>query len=128
MLDKIWSRSYFREMMGAVLVYAAILVAALTFGRPMPDSALRTAVLLSPMAGFGLMIWAVARHVRRIDEFMRQYMLESVAIAAAITAGLTFTYGFLENAGFPRLSMFTVWPILAASWGATNLVRGRLAR
>ncbi len=128
MIDKIWNRAYVREMTGAVLVYAVVLVLALKFGRPMADSALRTAVLLTPMAGFALMIWAVARHIRRIDEFMRQFMLESVAIAAALTAGLTFTYGFLENAGFPRLSMFVVWPVLAGSWGVTNLVRARLAR
>ena len=128
MIDKIWSRSYSREMTGALLVYAVLLVAALTFGRPMAEGPVRTAVLLTPMAGFGLMIWAVARHLRRIDEFMRQSMLESVAIAAAITAGLTFTYGFLENAGYPRLSMFAVWPVMAMAWGLTNGLRAWLAR
>ena len=128
MIDKIWSRSYSREMTGALLVYAVLLVAALTFGRPMADGSLRTAVLLTPMAGFGLMIWAMARHLRRIDEFLRQSMLESVAIAAAITAGLTFTYGFLENAGYPQLSMFVVWPVMAMAWGLTNGVRAWMAR
>ena len=24
--------------------------------------------------------------------------------------------GFLENAGYPRLSMFTVWPVMGAVW------------
>ena len=128
MIDKIWSRSYSREMTGALLAYAVLLVAALTFGRPMADGPLRTAVLLTPMAGFALMIWAMARHLRRIDEYLRQSMLESVAIAAAITAGLTFTYGFLENAGYPRLSMFAVWPLMAMAWGLTNGLRAWLAR
>ena len=50
---------------------------------------------------------------------IRRFLLESVALAAAITAGLTFTYGFLETAGFPRLSMFSVWCVLC---GATVLV------
>ena len=40
-----------------------------------------------------------------------------MAIAAAVTAGWTFTYGFLENAGYPRLSMFIVWPVMGAVWG-----------
>ena len=29
---------------------------------------------------------------------------------------LTFSYGFLEGLGYPKLSMFTVWPILAVLW------------
>ena len=43
-----------------------------------------------------------------MDEYQRATYLETFAIGAAVTAGVTFTFGFLENAGFPRLSMFTV--------------------
>ena len=53
----------------------------------------------------------------------RLRLLESLGIAFAITGALTFSYGFLETAGFPRLSMFTVWMVMGASWGAVNLVR-----
>ena len=51
-------------------------------------------------------------------------MIES----AAITAGLRFTCGFLENAGYPRLSMFTTWPLMAISWELANGQRASLAR
>jgi hypothetical protein len=70
-----------------------------------------------------LAVWAVARHIRRIDEYMRMLVLEGLAIAAAATAGLSFTYGFLEGAGYPKLSMFTVWPVMGAVWGIVCLVR-----
>jgi hypothetical protein len=89
---------------------------------------LRTVVLASPMAGFGLMLVAIARHLRRIDEYLRQRLLETFALAAAITAGVTFTYGFLETAGFPRLSMFIVWPVMGAAWVVVDFVRCRLVR
>ena len=56
------------------------------------------------------------------DFFIRKTTLEHIAIAAAITAGWTFTYGFLENAGYPRLSMFTVWPVMGAAWGLLAIV------
>jgi hypothetical protein len=80
------------------------------------------------MLGFALMIRAIARHVARIDEYQRLRMLESVALAFAITGAVTFSYGFLETAGFPKLSMFSVWIMMGASWGLVGLVRGMVAR
>jgi hypothetical protein len=128
MHEKKVMRPYFRELAGAISVYIVLLLGAITVGRPMADGALRTLVLVSPMIGFVLMLRAIARHVARIDEYMRQRLLQSFAFAAAITAGLTFTYGFLETCGYPRMSMFVVWPIMAAAWGATDFVRARLQK
>jgi O-antigen/teichoic acid export membrane protein len=104
--------SYYREMLIALALYCALLVVAIRFGRPMDEGVLRTLVLVSPMLGFGLMLRAIVRHIQRVDEYIRQLLLESVALSAGITAGLTFTYGFLESAGYPRLSMFSVWGVL----------------
>ena len=104
-------------------MYVVLLVASIAIARPMPDSPLRTALLVLPMLGFALMIRAIVRHVARIDEYQRLRMLESLGIAFAITGALTFSYGFLETAGFPRLSMFSVWIVMGASWGLVNLVR-----
>jgi hypothetical protein len=109
---------YYKELMGALVLYAIVLVAALTIGRQMAPGAAQTLLYVSPMLPFLLAVWAIARQIRRSDEFIRQTTLEHVAIAAAVTAGWTFTYGFLENAGYPRLSMFTVWPVMGAVWGA----------
>jgi hypothetical protein len=50
-------------------------------------------------------------------------MLENLAVAAAVTAGASLTYGFLENAGFPKLSMFVVWPVMGAVWGVSACFR-----
>jgi hypothetical protein len=121
--EKRITRIYFRELFGALALYAVLLTAAIHFGRPMAPGALRTLVLLSPMIGFGAGIWAIARQVQRADEYVRMRLLENVALGAAVTAGLTFTYGFLETAGFPRLPMFTVWMVLCGSFGLVQLVR-----
>ena len=128
MHEKRVMKTYFRELFGSIALYTLLLVLAIRFGRPMPEGVLRTVVLVTPMIGFGLAIWAIARHLRRADEYVRQWLLESIALAAAITAGLTFTYGFLETAGFPRLSMFTVWCVLCASFGLACLLRKLFAR
>jgi hypothetical protein len=74
------------------------------------------------MLPFLLAVRAIVRQIRRSDEFMRKTMVEHIAITAAVTAGWTFTYGFLENAGYPRLSMFTVWPAMGATWLILGIV------
>jgi uncharacterized membrane protein HdeD (DUF308 family) len=122
------ARAYRTELWTAIAVYVVLLVVSIRYGRPLVDGPLRTAVLLAPMIGFALMIRAIARHVARIDEYQRLRMLESVALAFAITGAVTFSYGFLETAGFPKLSMFSVWIVMGASWGLVNLVRGVAAR
>lgn len=128
MHEKRVGKAYVRELGGAILVYVVLLVAAVRWGRPLEEGAVRTLVLLSPMIGFGLALWAIARHFARVDEYIRRFLLESLALGAGITGGVTFTYGFLETAGFPRLSMFTVWCVLCGSTGIICLVRKWLDR
>jgi hypothetical protein len=128
MHEKRVARAYRAELWTAIAVYVVLLTASIRYGRPMEDGLLRTVVLLAPMIGFALMIRAIARHVARIDEYQRLRMLESVALAFAITGAVTFSYGFLETAGFPKLSMFSVWIVMGASWGLVGLVRGMVAR
>jgi hypothetical protein len=114
---------YVRELLGSLALYAVILVLTIRYGRAMPEGTARTLVLASPMLGFFLATWAIARHLKRIDEYLRQFTLENLAISAAVTAGLTFTYGFMETAGYPRLSMFMVWMVMAGSWAVATFTR-----
>ena len=120
------SARYLRELFGSIAIYIAILLPSVSLGPAMHEGLPRTLVLVSPMIGFLLMLWAIVRHLGRIDEYQRQTTIETFAIAGAITAGMTFTYGFLENAGFPRLSMFVVWAVMGLAWCVAGLVRCRM--
>lgn len=117
------SARYKRELLVSFLVYFALLMASIRYGRPMADGPLRTVLLLSPMAGFLGMIWAIARHVSGIDEYQRKFHLETFSLAAALTAAATFSYGFLETAGYPKVSMFSVWMIMGGAWGVVGITR-----
>lgn len=128
MHEKTIARIYQREMFGALAIYCVMLILSIKFARSMDEGVLRTVLLASPMLGFFLGVWAIARQMRRSDEFIRQSTLENLAVAAAVTAGLSFTYGFLETAGFPRLSMFAVWPVMGAAWAVMTLVRCQMCR
>ena len=123
MHEKIIGRRYLRELFGAIGIYWLLLAVSIMFGKDLPNGPARTLILAAPVLGVALAVWAIVRQMRRVDEFVRQVTLQNIAISAAITASLTFSYGFLELAGFPRVSMFVVWPIMAASWLLIVLVR-----
>lgn len=118
------ARQYLLELGGSMTLYIVLLVGSLVLAKTMTPGPVRLLILLAPMLGFGLMLWVIVRQYRRMDEYIRRLLLENAAIAAGITAALSFTYGFLEGAGYPRQSMFWVWAVLAGSLGLVAIVRG----
>ncbi|MEO8061219.1 MAG: hypothetical protein ABI821_00585 [Pseudomonadota bacterium] len=123
MLERDVRRKYHLELGVSMGLYLVMLAGSLAIAKTMEPGSLRTALLITPVIPIGLTIWAIARQFRRVDEFVRLRTLESLAIAAAVTAGLSLTYGFLEGAGFPRLSMFWVWGVMGFVWGAFQCLR-----
>jgi len=128
MLERDALKRYRLELGAAMVVYAATLFGSISFGKPMEPGAVRTLLLLSPAIPLVLAIWAIVRQFGRMDEFVRLRSLENFAIAGAVTAGLTFTYGFLEGAGFPKLSMFWVWSLMGGTWAAVAGLRCLVSR
>jgi hypothetical protein len=122
------NQKYRLELFSAMLAYLVVLVGSIMLAKPMDSGTARTLLLISPVVPLMLAVWAIARHFRRMDEFLRMRSLESLAIAAAITAGLSLTYGFLESAGFPKLSMFWVWGVMGLAWGAQACLRCMFSR
>ncbi|MGY8526241.1 hypothetical protein [Paracidovorax citrulli] len=118
------------EMLAAMVAYVLMLlgsIALLQWGGVTSDWA-RAAIALTPMIpGVGI-CWAVVRNLRRMDELQLRINLEALAVAFAGTALLTFAYGFLEGVGFPRLSLFVVWPLMAGLWIVGGLLCGRRYR
>lgn len=123
MLERDIKNKYFRELGGALVIYTAVLFGTLSIANRIEPGTARTLLLMAPMIPVMLAVWAIARQFRRTDEFVRLQNLESVAIAAGVTAGWTLTYGFLENAGYPKLSMFWVWPVMGFVWGLHSCLR-----
>ncbi|HEX6637475.1 MAG TPA: hypothetical protein VF033_07445 [Steroidobacteraceae bacterium] len=123
MLEREAKRRYLIEMALAMAAYVAALTIAIRVGGPMDDGLAKTLVSLLPAIPVLLTVWVIARQFQRADEFVRLRSLESIAVAAGVTAGLTFTYGFLEGIGYPRLSMFWVWGIMGFTWGTHSCLR-----
>ncbi|XQZ35194.1 hypothetical protein E2976_23105 [Paracoccus yeei] len=80
------------------------------------DQGTRLLVSLMPMLPAAIVCAAVVAIIRRMDEMQRKLQFDALALSFAGTALLTFGYGFLEGEGYPRLSMFVVWPLMALLW------------
>jgi hypothetical protein len=117
------NQKYRLEMFSAMVAYMVVLIGSITVAKPMDSGVARTLLLVSPSIPLAFAVWAIARHFRRMDEFVRLRSLEGLAIAAAVTACMSITYGFLESAGFPKLSMFWVWGLMGLVWGAVAGLR-----
>ena len=117
-------RQYRREFGAALAAYAAVLVPTIFLINANQDAAWRFPVAVLPMIPlvFALVVWV--RLFRRMDELQQRMALEALAFAFGGTALITFSYGFLQGAGFPDLNWFFVWPIMGALW----IVGGLLAK
>jgi hypothetical protein len=128
MKEKEGNRRYKIELGISMVLYMLALFGSLYYAKPMEEGTPRTLLLLLPVIPMALAVWAIARHVARMDEYLRLRSLEGLALAAAVTAGLSVTYGFLESAGFPKVTMFWVWPVMASIWGAHACLRCLISR
>ena len=106
-----------KELVTTLVVYGAMLVGSIELLTHVDVAhPWRDLIALSPMLPAAATAWIVLRELRRMDELQRRIQLEALGFAFAGTAILTFSYGFLEGLGYPRQSMFMVWPLLAVLW------------
>lgn len=106
--------------------YAATLIFSQRILATAPHGAAAGILLsLAPMLPAIFICAVIIRTIRHLDEMQRKLQFEALAFAFAGTALLTFGYGFLEGAGLPTLSMFVVWPLMAALW-VVGTVIGRI--
>ena len=123
-------RQYYLELTGALVIYAVLLVISLRVSRlnlHLSRAAL-TAVMLTPMIGAVLALWAIMRGHGRLDELERRVQFEALSFAFAGTALITFGWGFLELAGQPRFPTFGIWPLMGALWIAGLFIARRRYR
>lgn len=119
---------YFGELVGSLSLFFLVQALSMKIERTVPAGSMRTLVLFSPMLPFLLMIGAVVRYFRKVDEYMRLKILENLAMTAAATGILTFTYGYLEAVGLPRLSMTVIMPTMGVISAILFIVGGMARR
>ncbi len=101
-----------------MIAYVVVLLISITLINSSPGSVWwRIPLALAPVipAVFGLL--AFIRFMSRMDELQRRIQFEALAFGFGCAGILTFSYGFLENVGFPHLSWVLIFPLMIALWG-----------
>ena len=120
------NQRYTRELIVSIIAYSILLVGAIwLINGPLTASNLRFVIVLLPMIPVIFTVRAIVRYLSDTDEMERELQLKSLAISLAGTAFITFTYGFLEVVGLPKISMFSVWPLIAALWVVARFILNR---
>lgn len=116
------SRDYDKRIVLAFAVYMVVAVASMLVLQhtqlPLPLRALVAVAPVVPVC-FGLPVFV--RMLGQMDELQRRIQLEGLGFGFGATALLTFAYGFLENAGLPRISYLWIFPLMCMLWGIGNL-------
>lgn len=112
-------------IIGLVGYGAALFLSNALLAQDINSQPLRIAIVLIPMLPSIFICGVVIYTIRNLDELQRKLQFEALALSFAGTALITFSYGFLEGVGFPRLSMFAIWPLMAALW-CIGVMIGRL--
>lgn len=119
------SKRFLVEFIVILLVYIGCVVVSSSSVRSMPDGAGKIALALLPVIPMIAMAVSIIRRLNSMDELGRKIQLEALAVAFVCTALTTFSYGFLETAGLPRLSAFMVWPIMGGVWCVATIIGTR---
>lgn len=111
-------RRYFQEFFFAVFMYAVILIGSVTLLKNYDFPRIWQIVIsMSPALPIAFVIIALMRLLVDIDELQQRLNLYAITFSAVLTGLLTFSYGLLENIGFPKMPTFAVFPMLFVLWG-----------
>ena len=114
------TKRYLREFIYSMIAYVftlSISLIGLGFFADYPLNPARIIVALAPVIPVIFMIFAFLRYLNGIDELQQRIQLLAIGFAAGTTSMLAFSYGFLENVGFPPISLMWVFPIMIGLWG-----------
>ena len=111
-------RRYMKELFLSMVAYTITLITSLTVLKNYEFTKLWQIVIsLSPAVPVTFVILAVMRLLKDSDEMQQRVQLLATSFSAAVTGLVTFSYGFLENVGFPKFPTFFIFPMLIAIWG-----------
>ena len=111
-------KRYYKEFALSMSSYVIVLIASTwALNNIELAKAIQVVVVLVPVVPILFVIAAILRALRDSDELIRRIQLQAVVFSAITTGLVTFTYGFLENIGFPHFPTSWILPIMFMLWG-----------
>ncbi|MBK9008140.1 MAG: hypothetical protein IPM31_14245 [Anaerolineae bacterium] len=98
--------------------YVVLLIASISvISNVELPKAVQVVIALIPVIPTIFVVIAVMRALRDSDELQQRIQLQAVTFSAIVTGLITFSYGFLENIGFPHFPSLFIFPLMIALWG-----------
>jgi len=125
-------RRYTREILIGMGSYTVLLFVSLLWLRDVDAPALRAVIALLPVAPIALVLRAMLRFIRGVDELQQRIELEAICIAAALVSFAYMTGGFLQAARVidvpASAAMLWVFPLVCGTYGVAKSVIARRYR
>lgn len=118
------SKRYTRHFGGAMIVYSAVCIAAMSaLDRNEFEPLVAVAIALSPVLPILYALRAFIVEFRSTDEFHQRVQSEAIIWGAGLTGFGTFAYGFAELAiELPSVPTLMILPIMILLYGFSNIV------
>lgn len=100
-----------------MLAYGVVLALVVVFGPLHGHSSWRILWALLPVLPVGWVLWAVIRHLRRVDELQQRLLLQGLGVGFAAAMLASITVGFLGIAGLNmRFAGWIVYGVGMLGW------------
>jgi hypothetical protein len=117
-------KRYVFEFTLSIIAYIIVLFASVYWLNHGVTGPLKIVVAVVPVFPIIGIFIAGLRWYNGTDEYNRHVASTSMALAGCVTALCAVTYGFLENAGLPKMSVWLIYVLFMTVWGiATPFVR-----
>ena len=111
-------KRYFKEFGISMGFYVVLLIASISvISNVELPKAVQVVIALIPVIPTIFVVIAVMRALRDSDELQQRIQLQAVTFSAIVTGLITFSYGFLENIGFPHFPSLFIFPLMIALCG-----------
>ncbi|WP_269789763.1 hypothetical protein [Stenotrophomonas sp. Iso1] len=122
-------KRYTREVIIAMLAYAVLLVVSILLLKQVDGAPLRALIALLPVPPIVLVLRAMIRYIRDVDELQQRIELEAVSFATAFVSLVYLTGGFLQSAKVidvpSNAAMIWVFPLVCLAYGLAKAVVAR---
>ena len=111
-------KRYYKEFFLSIAAYVIILIGSISLHKGFEFSQiLQIIIAIIPVVPITFVIIAIMRGLKDSDELQQKVQFNAIMFSAITTGLVTFSYGLLENVGFPPFPTIWVLPMMFMLWG-----------
>lgn len=121
-------RRYTLRVIGLMVMYTILLFVSIWVLPKISITPWRVPIAVLPAVPLLFVVWSAIQFIRTLDELQKTIHVEAITFSFLLTAVLTLTYGFLENAGLPQIPILYVPLVMCVLWGVGAGIASRKYR